>query len=127
MKNNFNFRELKIFFFYNYFLKQLNPNVATKELMINSLYSFTIFELEQVEDILVKTDLIQQEIENKLVDWEWALLNAIDRALIINGVYELLFLKKKKAIVINEYIDLAKRYGSLDETFRLLNGILDKL
>ncbi len=127
MKNKFNFRELKIFFFYNYFLKQLSPNVATKELMINPLYSFTIFELEQVEDILLKIDLIQDMVEKKLVDWEWSLLNAIDRALIINGVYEILFLKKKKAIVINEYINLAKRYGSLDETFRLLNGVLDKL
>ncbi len=127
MKNNFDFRELKVFFFYNYFLKQLNPNIATKELMVNSLYSFTIFELEQVEDILSKVNLIQQEVEKKLIEWEWTLLNAIDKSLIINGVYEILFLQKKKAIVINEYINLAKRYGSLDETFRLLNGILDKL
>lgn len=53
-------------------------------------------------------------------------LGGMEKAILRLGVYELLFTKTDKAVIINEAIELAKEYAS-DNAPKLINGVLDKV
>ena len=50
----------------------------------------------------------------------------IEKAVLTLGVYELQFTETPSKVVINEYINLAKKFGT-KESFAFINGILDKV
>jgi len=60
--------------------------------------------------------------------WSLKRLVAIDRTLLRLAVYELFFFEEKKscAIVINEIVELAKKYSSTDSS-KYINGILGQM
>jgi N utilization substance protein B len=72
------------------------------------------------------------EIDPKLSataeNWRLARMSALDRNALRLGAYELLFdpAGEPVAVVINEAIELARRYGSADSP-AFVNGILDRL
>lgn len=57
------------------------------------------------------------------IDWEFDRINAIDKSLLRMGLYELRYMDTDSAVVINEILEIAKRY-STDESPRFINGIL---
>jgi N utilization substance protein B len=71
---------------------------------------------------------IDAEIDTRLDNWSIARLAVIDRALLRLGAYELLNCPDTPPkVVINEYIELAKTFGSEAKTTKLVNGVLDRL
>lgn len=50
----------------------------------------------------------------------------IEKAVLCLGAYELTFTNTPKKVVINEYINLVKKFGS-KESSSFINGILDKI
>ena len=72
--------------------------------------------------------VIDQEIEARLTNWKLSRLAVVDRALLRLGVYELLYRRETPStVVINEYIELARLYGSDEKTTMLVNGLLDRV
>lgn len=62
-----------------------------------------------------------------LVDQQWERLYRIEQAILFQAYYELALVPcVPYRVVINEAVDLAKVYGG-DESFRLINHILDRL
>ncbi len=53
-------------------------------------------------------------------------VDAIERAVISLGIYELNFEDTPNTVVINEYINLVKAYGK-EESKNFVNGVLDKV
>ncbi len=51
---------------------------------------------------------------------------ATDRNVLRLGAYELLFTETPAAVVINEALELAKRYGTRQSS-QFVNGILDRV
>ena len=52
----------------------------------------------------------------------------LDRSILRLGCYELIYCPDvPPKVVINEYIEIAKQYGSDVKTGKLVNGVLDRI
>ena len=120
-----------------------------REIALRVIYKINIFEEAKVEyDI---SDLIKDEYEiendfiNSLVNgviskkdelitlantylsnWSLERLNKVDQALFLLSIYELKYTKTPSIVVINEWIELSKKYSD-DKVSKMLNGVLDHI
>lgn len=79
-----------------------------------------------VDAVLSFKDKIDGKIASILENYAPERIDPIDRAILRLGTYELLSTKTPQKVVINEAIELAKRFGTTDSK-RFVNGILDKI
>jgi transcription antitermination protein NusB len=71
---------------------------------------------------------IDAAVDKRLENWTIHRLAVSDRAILRLGAYEILYCADTPAkVAINEYIELAKRYGSEAKTPKLVNAVLDKI
>lgn len=71
---------------------------------------------------------IDQVLTNCLANWALSRLAVTDRAILRLGAFEMIYTADVPSrVIINEYIELAKLYGSEDRATKLVNGILDRL
>lgn len=84
------------------------------------LYTVTIDAVQYI-------DIYIEKINSSLRDdWEFERLGYVEQAILIMACCELDLETAPKAIVIDEAVTLAKKYCD-DETYKLVNGVLDKL
>lgn len=81
-----------------------------------------------VEDTLKDLEQIDQIITDNSRDWKIERMSGVDRNITRIAVYEMKFSEEKITpnIVINEAVELAKKFGS-DESARFVNGVLDSI
>lgn len=86
------------------------------------------FAYALVEGTRVNLKSIDEKIEEKLKDWKFSRTDGVDRNIIRLAIYELLYNEANlpPSILINEAIDLAKKYGS-DKSAGFVNGVLDSM
>lgn len=72
------------------------------------------------KELAVLDDLITKNAEN----WKFERLSAIDRAILRLGIYELRFTDTPHRVVMNECVELAKKFSS-EDAGAFVNGILD--
>lgn len=78
------------------------------------------------DDLLRELPAIDALLQQHLRGWTVSRLAQTDRCLLRLGITELCYRPERSlAVVINDYVELAKRYGSQDRTAKLLNGVLD--
>ncbi len=81
-------------------------------------------------ELLVKTTESSVEIDtllsNSLVDWQLTRLPKLDRDILRIAVTEIVYLGLEERIVINEAVELAKRYSD-DQGRKLINGLLRRV
>ena len=67
-------------------------------------------------------------VSNLKEGWQLSRLMSVDRNILRLAVFELLFAQPPipKPVVINEAVELAKRYGT-DDSAKFVNGILDSI
>ena len=96
---------------------------------------YNIDELLEIDDIFTKELVIGVEnnidkidsIANKyLNNWNINRLGLTDAAIIRIAIYELLHTTTPKKVVINEAIELAKKYSD-EKVIKMINGVLDKV
>jgi N utilization substance protein B len=122
-----------------------------KEALTNSLYSaHKVVELmsycnewpllcalamkDEVREFTVKLIKLYQKhgkeideiIEKSLVDWTMETIYSIDRNIIIIAVVELLYENTSHKIVIDEAVEIAKKYGS-EDSGSFVNGVLNRV
>jgi N utilization substance protein B len=67
-------------------------------------------------------------VEKRLENWTIQRLAVIDRAILRLGAFELLHCSDTPPkVAINEWIELAKSFGSEAKTSKLVNGVLDRI
>jgi N utilization substance protein B len=67
-------------------------------------------------------------VDKRLENWTIQRLAVIDRAILRLGAYELLHRSDTPPkVAINEWIELAKAFGSEAKTSKLVNGVLDRI
>ena len=71
-------------------------------------------------------DQLDEVIKKYAIDWEIDRIHLIDKNLLRLGIYEMVHLKTEKNIVIDEIINIAKKYSS-DEAPKFINGVLDQV
>ena len=121
-----------------------------REAAFKLLYSLQISQsenLEEQEDLFITEEEIgskeaikyiknvingvnenKDEIEKKIInnikeDWSISRISKIDLALLKLGIYEIMYSKLPYKVVINEVVELAKRYGD-DNSKAFVNGVL---
>jgi N utilization substance protein B len=68
---------------------------------------------------------IDEELERQTAHWRLDRLAAVDRNILRLAMYELLFQSETPpAVVIDEAIEIAKKFGA-EESPRFINGVLD--
>ena len=84
------------------------------------------FIIDIVNGVLEKKEELY-DISNKyLKGWTISRLGLPDQAILCMGIYELLYTSTPHAIVINEAVELAKKYSD-DKVKNMINGVLDKV
>ena len=73
----------------------------------------------------VRQDLIY-EMTAFLKKGSWQKVKKVDRTLLLLGAYELCYKETPYKVVINEAIELSKRYGT-EKSYSFINGVLDKM
>lgn len=81
---------------------------------------------ELVDAILAAKEGIDAKLATIVENFSPARIDPVDRAILRLGTYEVLHTDTPPKVVINEAIELAKRFGTTDSG-RFVNGILDKV
>lgn len=92
---------------------QLNPTIQTHGQKL-------------IKGFLAHSKEIAKAIEPNLQKRNLNSVGQIEKSVLCLGVYELLFEDTPKKVVLNEYINLVKKYGS-KESSSFVNGVLDKI
>lgn len=67
-------------------------------------------------------------VDQRLTNWTLGRMAVLDRSILRLGCYELIYCPDvPPKVVINEYIEIAKLYGSDGKTAKLVNGVLDRI
>lgn len=79
-----------------------------------------------VNEVILKKEELDKKANTYLINWEINRLNKVDQAIFEIAVYELLYTDTPKKVVIDEAIELSKKYSE-DAVVKMLNGVLDKI
>ena len=69
---------------------------------------------------------IDRHLEETAANWQLARMAPTDRNILRLGAYELLHTDTPHRVVIDEAVEMAKKFGSM-QSFQFVNGILDRL
>lgn len=79
---------------------------------------------EDIKNIIENTDLLEKHISSNLKqDWKIERISKVNLALLKLAIYEMLIKKVPYKVVINEVVELAKKYGE-DTSSSFINGVL---
>lgn len=85
------------------------------------------FCLALFDGVLGHQDDIDQRLSAAAENWKLHRMAGVDRNILRLGVFELLFMTETPAaVVLDEAIELARRYGSADSA-SFVNGVLDRI
>ncbi|WP_288343545.1 transcription antitermination factor NusB [uncultured Dubosiella sp.] len=84
------------------------------------LYALTIGTIEHEQEYI---DIISKYLRK---DWSFDRLSVLEQAILLVSLQEILQNDIPKPVVINEAIKLAKKYCD-DDSYKLINGVLDQL
>ena len=84
--------------------------------------------IDYIKDIIIGTDKYNTEIEKAISeniksDWNINRISKIDLTLLKLGIYEIVYSKLPYKVVIDEVVELAKKYGD-DNSKSFVNGVL---
>jgi N utilization substance protein B len=83
---------------------------------------------ELFDGYLAERPAVDATIDKRLQNWTLARMAVLDRSILRLGCYELLYRADTPTrVIINEWIELAKSYGSEGRTAGLVNGVLDRI
>jgi N utilization substance protein B len=85
------------------------------------------FTKELLEGVTLNAGKIDSKIQAIAKNWKMERMSLVDRNILRLGLFEMLFSPRPlpAPIVINEYVELAKKYGTTDSG-GFINGILDQ-
>lgn len=125
MMNRSELREKAMIAVYQYILVSRD----TKEL-IEDAFETSIDDIPAYFVNVVRTAIQNQETYKGYINqvikkgWTYDRLGAIEKAILINGCAEFDLKEVEAAVIINESVELAKKYCD-EDTYKLINRILD--
>ena len=79
-----------------------------------------------INNVVYNLSVLKEEISTYLTDWDFDRLNFVEQAILLIATCELRLQEVERAIVIDEAINLCKKFSD-EESYRYINGVLDKL
>ena len=108
--------------FCSYFWDELS-DVAEAEGSATKKAEMRAFAEERVKGVLANLAEIDAILVPLLENWDMYRLGTVERAVIRMGIWEIKFSDVPSPVVINEAVDLAKRYGT-EKSGKFVNGVL---
>ena len=101
---------------------------------IDELIRDNFTEEEQTDEYIINvvrqaienTDRYHSYIDEVLDGWTFDRLGYIEQAILLNGCAEFDLKQVQAAVIIDEYVRLAKKYCD-DDSYKLINGVLDRI
>lgn len=86
------------------------------------------YGLALYDGVVARKDAVDEALKAAATNWRLTRMTPVDRNVLRLGAYELLFDTNKQPmeVVINEAVELAKRFGSEDSP-AFVNGVLDRI
>ncbi len=84
------------------------------------------FASELLNGVRNERENIDAAIEKSLENWDLNRVSTTDRCILRLGVHEILNTETPPAVVVNEAIELAKRFAD-QQSYRFVNGVLDRI
>ena len=94
----------------------IKENVEIQNEFVNEMVNGVINNREEIDDIANKY----------LKDWTIDRLETIGASILRMAIYEINYMDTPKIVVINEALDLAKKYSD-DNVRKMINAVLDKI
>lgn len=129
-KNVKNLRYLEILLevFYRFEIMGDDPVLIFEE--IKKEKKLTDDLIEKLREIIIKIknsiDVIDKMIEENILNWDKERILKVDLALLRIGIGSFLFSEEDAKKIINDILEISKIY-STEESYRFLNGILDRV
>lgn len=105
-------------------LRESNLEIDVNYLIKEQLEIENEFVTGSVNGILEQEDGLVMLANAYLKDWEMSRLNKVDQAILLLGIYELLYTETPSVVAINEAIELSKRYSD-EKVTKMINAVLD--
>jgi len=127
VKNRSELREIIMKVIYQtLILKESNLEIDVDFLIKEQLEIDNEFVKTSVYGILEKQKTIEKQVNDSMKDWEIKRLNKVDQAILLLGVYELLYTETPSVVAINEAIELSKKYSD-EKVTKMINAVLDSI
>lgn len=113
------------------FQQDLNPDVpadTVRELIVERLReeSLARFAWSLFAGVMESRAALDARIETIAANWSLKRMAPTDRNVLRLGAFELLYTDTPPRVVVDEALELAKRYGTAQSS-QFVNGILDRL
>ncbi len=93
---------------------------------INADHASLTFADELIRNTIIHMDEIESTLEKHSSNWSLERIANLDRSILRVAIYEMMFTNTPPPVVINEAIEIAKKYSS-ESSNKFVNGILDAL
>ena len=108
------------------FYKKENIEYNLEDVFHENLEMDNKYVKDIVNGVLENQDNIDETINKYLDNWDLDRLGKTDKAILRLGTYEMLYYDTPKVVVINEAVELSKKYSD-DKIVKLINAVLDKI
>ena len=108
------------------FYKKENIEYNLEDVFHENLEMDNKYVKDIVNGVLENQDKIDETINKYLDNWDLDRLGKTDRAILRLSTYEMIYYDTPKVVVINEAVELAKKYSD-DKVVKLINAVLDKI
>ncbi|HUV43026.1 MAG TPA: transcription antitermination factor NusB [Patescibacteria group bacterium] len=106
-----------------------DPRHIRRQKAIKNLFRWSFRSDQKIKNELAKKILVNSKKINEIIvqsapDWPIEQINRVDLAILRLAIYELVIVKKEPPkVIIDEAVELAKRYGS-EKSSSFVNGVL---
>lgn len=96
------------------------------EIIKNNVNIESEFIKDTIYGIITHKEEIDKIANDNLLDWTIDRLGFTDRAILRMAIYELLYTETPEIVIINEAVELAKKYSD-DDVRKMINATLDNI
>jgi len=119
-------REKIMVILYQYDLMNNSLDCDIEEIIENNIEVENDFVKDMVYGVITYKDELDKIADSKMIDWDITRIDKTGAAILRLALYELKYTDTPHIVVINEAIELAKKYS--DESVRkIINAVLDKV
>jgi N utilization substance protein B len=93
---------------------------------VNPDNSALLFADDLVRNTIIHLDEIETSLEKHSNNWSIERIAGLDRSILKLAIYEILFTDTPPPVIINEAVDIAKKFSS-ESSNKFVNGILDAI
>jgi transcription antitermination protein NusB len=93
---------------------------------VNPENSAMLFAEDLIRNTIIHLDEIETALEKHSNNWSLERIAGVDRSILKVAIYEMLFTSTPAPVIINEAVDIAKKYSS-ESSNKFVNGILDAI